>query len=498
MSVSMCLIGKKCNMEFRKFMLDDFLNGQEGQNCWTFFSHFAREFDDRDKSSRFYSFVTGLVNGEGYARSAFERASVFDYGDEAFASFDAFYDDMRSSFADANTAREMQDWIPFISVQLFLKFPEYAIPYLIPRHFYKLEVLCKEFGIKLPRMPGKNDHVARFRYYFDLCRVLHDFRCRCEMSPTEFCVFLYGYAMRFVDEIIQSHVMRNKMIFLLYASPIDREIFLSRELDPNEITIWQGRPEMMPGDIVLMYERAPRSCFSSVWRVVTPGFDDPFDVNSGKVFIGEHVDIPEISFAEFSKNVVWAENPLIAAHMQNGAGRACSIGEYRALIGMIQDKDPDFDVSRLPPVPVEENYIPDGLVLEHDVEVKLLEPLLGQLGFGCKDWTKQFNIRINRENTSRPDYVIYLDESGSAPTAKYVFEAKLTIPTKRQLRKDHGQALTYGNLLQSDAVALVAREGLWVSKREDRFDLEKVDFISWSNMQDAQALLALREVFKIN
>jgi len=231
---------------------------------------------------------------------------------------------------------------------------------------------------------------------------------------------------------------------------------------------------------------------------VTPGFDDPFDSISGKVFIGEHVNIPAIPFKEFSEDPVWSRNSLIPAHMQNGAGRSCSPQEYRSLIDMIKAKDPAFNVGRLPPVPKEVDYVQEGLELEHDVELKLLEPLLLQLGFAEKDWVTQFIMRIGRENTSRPDYIVYLNETGSTPTAKYVFEAKLTIPTKRQLKKDHGQAVTYGNLLQSDAVALVAREGVWISKRADRFDFEKIGFFSWDKIKDPEVLADLRQVFKVH
>jgi len=489
------VIGGGRRMKFRKFMLVDYLNGESGQNCWTFFSHFKEEFENRNSGSKFYSFVTGLVNGEGYAKPAFDLRWKADCGGATFGSFDAFYDDMRTSFPDQEEARTAQGLLPLFSAQLFVQYPDYAVPYLIPRHFYKLEIICREFGIRIPQLPAKNDHVARFNYYFDLCRALRDFRIQCEMSPIELCVFLYGYAMRFVDDIVQNSACRNPMIFVLLASPEDRDLFLSKELDADEITVWQGRPEMMPGDVVLMYERSPRSCFSSIWRVVTPGFDEPFDPNSGKVFIGEHVNIPPIPFKEFSKDVVWSKNSLIPAHMQNGAGRACSVQEYQALIDMIKTKDPAFDVSRLPDVPMENDYVQEGLTVEHDVEVKLLEPFLVQLGFESRDWVTQFIMRIGRENTSRPDYVVYLDETGSTPMAQYVFEAKLTIPTKRQLKKDHGQAVTYGNLLQSSAVALIAREGVWVSRREDKFDFEKINYYSWTKIKEPEVMAGLRQIF---
>ena len=33
-------------MKFRKFMLDDYLNGEEGQKCWEFFFNFRKHFEE--------------------------------------------------------------------------------------------------------------------------------------------------------------------------------------------------------------------------------------------------------------------------------------------------------------------------------------------------------------------------------------------------------------------------------------------------------------------
>ena len=494
-------------MKFRKFMLDDYLNGEEGQKCWEFFFNFRKHFEDRENDPAFYNFVTSNVNGEGYAKPAFNLEMLKDFNivddivvdDVKYSCIDDFVQDMAIDFVSDAMARSMQPCMAYLSVDWFLRFPEFAIPYLVPRHFYKIQIICREFDIPIPKIPPKNDHAARCNYYFALCKAFHDFRDKSELSPTELCGFLYGYAMRFVDAIVQASIRRSRQIFLLYASPEDREIFLSKDITPDEVTIWQGKPEMEPGDIVLMYERAPKSCISSVWRVETPGFDDPFDSWSGKVFIGEYVSIPEITFDDLCANPVWSKKPLLAAHMQGGSGKVCSVEEYESFLGMVKAKDSSFDMTILPSPPEKVNFDELGLSVEHDVEIKLLEPLLKKLGFAEHEWVTQFIIRIGRDNTSRPDYVVHLNDNGVSPTADFVFEAKLSIPTKRQLCKDYGQCLAYGKLLYAKVIALVAREGVWLWTRgggDVPFQFENVHFENWSDLNNPETILVVKSLFK--
>ena len=488
-------------------MLEDYLNGEEGKKCWEFFFNFKKNFSERETNPAFYNFVTCNVNGEGYAKPAFnlEMLKAFKIvdgirvDDAQYEGIDSFVQDMTIDFPNEVIARSMQPCMAYLSVDWFMRFPDFAFPYLVPRHFYKIEIVCREFGIAIPKLPPKDDHAARCNYYFALCKAFYDFRIKSELTPTELCVFLYGYAMRFVDAIVQASIRRNKQIFLLYASPADRQIFLSKELDPDEVTIWQGKPEMEPGDIVLMYERAPKSCISSIWRVETPGFDDPFDSWSGKVFIGEHVNTPEISFDELCADPVWSKKPLLAAHMQGGSGKVCSADEYEAFLKMVKAKDPAFDMRRIPPPPENVDFSELGLNVEHDVETKLLEPLLRKLGFEENEWVTQFIIRIGRDNTSRPDYVVHLNNTGVSSTAEYVFEAKLSIPTKRQLKKDYGQCLAYGKLLYSKAIALVAREGVWLWTRNgggEPFQFENVNFANWHDLTNPEQIISFRTILQ--
>ena len=488
-------------MHFKKFMLNDYLCSKSGEDMSETFANLKQLWEDHrlaeaKRKSKFSQFVTGFLNGPGYIEDSFDNPPLpLEFDDKVYSSLDEFVDDNRFAEEDTDLAQPLQSMIPYLSLQLFFRCPEYAFPYLLPRHYYKLEIICREFGIELPRLPAHGEHLKRVNYYFEICKAMYDFRLKSNLSPLELCVFFYGFAMRFCDEAVNESIHRANQVYLLYANPEDSKSFLRQGLDPSDVTVWQGNPNMQPGDIVLMYEQAPRSCFSCVWRTVSPGFDDPFAWYPGSVFIGEPVKIPDLTFREISQNPVWRTNPLVNAHMQGGSKRVCTIDCYKAVLDMVKAKDPAFDLAALPPPPKDYKYDEMGLNVEHDVELKLLEPFLRNLGFTEEDWVKQFSIRIGRENASRPDYVIHLEKSGPTAKAAFVFEAKLSIPTKRQLKKDFGQAMAYGRLLLCKIICLVAREGVWLSSFDDDFTFDKLRYFDWDKLKEPETLAQLRTLF---
>ena len=256
---------------------------------------------------------------------------------------------------------------------------------------------------------------------------------------------------------------------------------------------------MRIGDLVLMYETAPSSGFGSVWKALSPGFDDPFDLYPGKVFLGEPVSFPHVSFSKLANDPVWGTKPEVKSHMQGGSGRVCTVKEYEALKALIREEDPSFDLARLPHPPTEASFDFSELKGEHDVEVRLLEPLLVNLGFKKENWICQYSVRIGRDNSSRPDYVIGLKESvrGHA-SADLVFEAKLTIPNKKQREKDYGQTLAYAGILSSRIATLVSKEGIWIYKKEDKFDFDKGEEYSWAELENPEVIAGLACMYRPN
>lgn len=133
--------------------------------------------------------------------------------------------------------------MPFYSILSFLVYPEYAFPYLFPCHFYKIDEICQKFNISLPLVPGKTKHLERCNYYFDLCRTFYDFRKQYDLSPIELCVFLYGFAPRFLENFIETALPEPNRIYIVGATSEDVENYLSdiHEFSDNEKTWLAGK-----------------------------------------------------------------------------------------------------------------------------------------------------------------------------------------------------------------------------------------------------------------
>ena len=486
-------------MKFRKHYLQDYLR-LEGSKVKEFFDVPNNLVSGNGISKALSDFLDEILMIPGYGAAYEEGDDVWpiEYTTPQYGNFDEFAKDIGSlRFISDMEAKLCLRSIPRLSVNLYTAYPEYAFPYLFPQHFYLLQAICKEFEIDLPKVP--KDNIARFGYYLDVCRAMYDFRNRNGLSPSEMCAFIYGFALRDVRQMLKDCDKSPSRIFMVHASPTDQEKVLSGELSPKKVGVWQGQENMRIGDIVLMYERAPSSSFGSVWRAVSPGFDDPFDLYPGKVFLGEPVKFPHVSFNKLASDPVWGMKPEVKAHMQGGSGRICSVKEYEALKALIHNEDPSFDLGKLPKPPIEAAFDSNELKNEHDVELKLLEPLLINLGSKKEDWVYQYSVRIGRDNASRPDYVLGLKEfARGRATADLVFEAKYSIPNKKQREKDQGQVLAYAGILSSRIATLVSKEGIWIYKSEDKFDFDKGEEYTWAELEDPKKLVELSCLYRPN
>ena len=482
-------------MKFRKHYLQDYLK-LDGAKIKEFFGHPNNLVSEDGASKALSDFLDEILMVKGYSAAYNESGDAWsiEYTTTPYGSFDEFANDMGNlCFISDMEAKFCLRSIPLLSLGLYIAHSEYAFPYLFPQHFYLLQAICREFDIDLPNVP--NGNIARFKYYLEVCRAMYEFRVRHDLSPSEMCAFVYGFALRDVRRMLADCDKSPSRIFMVHASPADQK----KALSPGTVSAWQGRENMRIGDLVLMYERAPSSSFASVWKAVSPGFDDPFDLYSGKVFLGEPVEFPRISFAKLASDPVWGEKPEVKAHMQGGSGRVCSVKEYEALKALIHKEDPSFDLGKLPTPPSEVSFDFDELEVEHDVEIKLLEPLLINLGFKKEDWVYQYSVRIGRDNSSRPDYVIGLKEfAGGRATADLVFEAKYSIPNKKQREKDQGQVLAYAGILSSRIATLVSKEGIWIYKSEDEFDFDKGEEYTWAELEKQDVIAKLACLYRPN
>jgi hypothetical protein len=185
--------------------------------------------------------------------------------------------------------------------------------------------------------------------------------------------------------------------------------------------------------------------------------------------------------------------PLVKGSMQGINGRVITKPYYDCLLALLQGKG--VDTSALPQL--EEVEIEDvDLRNERDVEQHLLEPLLAELGFQPSDWIRQMKLRVGRSEKAIPDYVLLPAErrEDHAPRAAWVWEAKFSIRSHQQLRKDFEQAASYARLVSALGVSLLSREGLWLSLRQDDYVLAKAKHWSMAQIRTPDNIADIRAI----
>lgn len=461
-------------MKFSKVLLQDYLCTKDGQKIFTFFNNFDSII--KNTPQKFYSFTDSLLDMP-LAKDSYFLA----YGDQKPDKKIKTIDEFVKVFAIKNKAdaEDLQYSIPDISVGLYLFFPEFAFPYLFHSHFYKLKQICDYFDIQIPDLPGRKQHLDRCNYYLELCKIFYEFRKENNLSSVEFCTFLYGFALRFCEEYTLEDLSAPMGIYIVGAAKEDVEA--RRKLQGNDKFLWQGKEEMQPGDIVLMYDLSPYSRISSVWRAVSPGYDDPFHCYPGKVILGYPVEIPPVSFKELAADPLLGKNGLVKAHMQGVNGRSFSVEEYNAILKIIKKKG--GNTAKLPPAPEKSKINTKDIICEHDVELKLLEPFLRKLGYQDKEWVTQMRVRMGRNERLIPDYVLHAVETRNEEKGVFVWEAKYRIVTKKQFADDFGQVRSYARRLGCRGLGLVSLEGIILADEQSEFDRDKSIFYSWNELE---------------
>ena len=481
-------------MKFDRLLLEDYMQTPDGVRVMSFFKGFRGAFKSRFKNRGFYEFVGSLMTID-YARSYFQSDNDqwITLNKVGCSNCDEFESTYRQEFDSEQQAREFQGYVPKFSADLYLMHSEYAFPYLFPENFHKMKSILEMLGIAVPTIPPSRCHEERFNYYFELCRALHDFRIDHELTPLEMCVLVYGFAVRFVKAEIDLAAGEANRVYIVGATQADAEDDFLRRPKQDDIGCWQGSEEMLPGDIVIMYETSPYSRIGSIWRAVSPGFDDPFNYYPGKVFLGRPIKVPYVTIKELKSDPVWSRKGLVKASMQGVNGKVCTVDEYEALKKMFKRNDPKFDISRVPTPPTYARFYHEELKVERDVEEQLLEPLLKKIGFS--KWVRQLPLRMGRGDRVFPDYALGVRGTGDDAAADFIWEAKYRIPTAKQLKIDFGQAKSYGLRLQSRAIGLIAMEGIWYATAADGFRFDKLRHFTWEQLQKPETIAELRQTF---
>lgn len=480
-------------MRFEKFLLDDYLQTEEGKELFSFFKNMANHYFNH--FDFFLKKVDSFIQVSDTAEYHYNNTNHLYIYHGHCRSFQDFFEKYR--LKDHPDPRVFQDFIPEESVLWFLKYPDYAFPYLYPSHFFIFQGIMDNFDIPLPPIPKSSKALERCNYYFDICRSLYDFRQQYHLSPVELCVFLYGFARRYIPYVIKNinELPPANNIFLVAGKPDDCEncLKITSALKPD---IWSNGKKMMAGDIVLLYEMFPVSSIIAAFRCLANGYDDPFNYWNDKIILGAPVVFPPISLKKLQAAPVWKENALVKRCMQGTCGNLCSVQEYNVLKDLIKEADPNFPIASLPEPPPYAQFYHEGIETEKDVEEKLLEPLLAKLGYNVKkEFTRQFPIRMGRGIRYYPDYALHAKGTRGEERADFIWEAKYRIPTQKQLREDYGQAKSYAIRLQTKGFGLVSIEGVKIWTAASHFDFDKLISRSWEELEMPEKMGKLKILF---
>ena len=136
--------------------------------------------------------------------------------------------------------------------------------------------------------------------------------------------------------------------------------------------------------------------------------------------------------------------------------------------------------------------------LEKDVENKLIKPLLAKLGYSENDYVQQLYIEIGNHNHALiPDFVILPHKTKGHYSARYLIEAKLSIPTLKYLEEVKTQARSYAKLLGVQYSIIASKEKVWITERKDDYSTD-VFTAFWDELNNADIFSKLQKMIGKN
>jgi len=504
-------------MEFNQFLWNNFKESSLGKEYYSFFKNYF-EIVIVNKKYEFYHTIRSSIAYKGtldddlenhlsyisnlyYAFTHDKDEKKIDIKIHNIDEAENFYRDileMRFIDNNGNLIEEgfTSDDVPFLSEVLYAISPNFFIPYYFERLYQDIIEIFNTFGIFLPSVPKKNDKVGRYFHYFELCKSLYQFRFKHHFDEFDLPTFLYGFAINIIKRYsISEELPKARKAYFVGAGKKDSTVDSSADFSyldnalSDTIANWNGDPETQTGDIIIMYCLSPRSYIHSIWRAVTPGSIDPFFHFYKNITIGRPIFVKHIGVEEIKADSVLNELSLVKANMQGINGRSIPKKYYDRLLELLKNKGQDISI--LPQLDNYEIFI-DILENEKDIENKLLEPLLLKIGYTKDDWIRQLKLRMGRGDKVYPDYVILPHIERNNESCYWVWEAKYSINSHKQLEEDFGQAKSYALRLKSSGLGIVSREGVWLSIPE--YNIKDIMFWSWKQINNHESL---NEIFDI-
>lgn len=366
--------------------------------------------------------------------------------------------------------------------------PEAFLPYYFQGRFKLLADICACFDISLPAIPGKLQKQERALFYLDINRSLQEFRRRHGLSPAELNAFLYDFAPACLAEDADSELPApQRAWFLMAGVGAEADFTLLDTATAQTESLWRGHRDARRGDVAVLWCASPRAHLHSIWRIVEDGQDDPFAHWYSLVRIGRPQGVPHLKIKDLKANTVLADSPMVRAHFQGCSGKYFLPDDYLALLDECARRGGKVnELPRIPPSPPV--VLPDGeeILNERAVEIRLIEPLLDQLGFQeQRDWRRQIVVRMGRGEKVYPDYVFGLIEKTDQESAQIIIESKYRIATQKDLLEAFRQGRSYALRLRARRLVLAALEGVWLFDDRQGFSLDNGRNWTWQHLTNA-------------
>lgn len=374
-----------------------------------------------------------------------------------------------------------------LSLLLYLLAPDFYYPNFFQYKFLTLNKIADTFNLELPKLPKKADYRGRCLYYWELCILFKEFRKQYNLNPSEMCAFLYDFAPSISHDSFTEIPKPSQAWFIGGKSN-------KTELGASSL-FWQANPETKKGDILIHYEKSPISAINSIWIAQTDGVIDPFFHYYSNTYVANQVEIPPITIHQLKEDPYFKDNPLVRKNLQGVNGYPLSSKDYKRLLELLSEKG--FNTEILPTLYSVDLPLNIKIAKEVDVETKLLEPLLEQMGLKeGKNYIKQLAIKAGRGHRIYPDYALHYDDTKDQEKAKTLIEAKFLIKNTIELHKAFTQARSYANLLEARKIILCDKVGLIIFEKKDSFDRDLYTKFYWNEFKDNQILKRFQDLIK--
>ena len=361
---------------------------------------------------------------------------------------------------------------------------EYFFPYLFLCRMFELNRIVDTFDIDLPKIPKRIDYKSRCLYYWELCEIMYKFRKENGLSAVELWAFLYDFAPKLMGKAKDGDIPQPAQAWFIGGK-------LYEKFKMSDVKFWQSNPDTKKGDILLYYEKAPISALICIEIAQTDGIIDPIYYYYGNTYIGNRIDIPYITLKELQKNAYFSQHALVRGNLQGVNGRQASGEDYAEILRILQSKG--FDTDKLPKLYA--STLPKDVIIqnERDVEIKLLEPILNEMGwYEHHDFIRQLPIHAGRGHRIYPDYALHYSNKSGEEKAKVLIEAKLYMKSNRDIENAFLRARSYAYLLSSSIIVLCDKFCLIVYDKKEGFDRNRYTKYYWSELENPDTFNELK------